>query len=285
MSRIHDALKMAATSKELLQQDASDPHRSESTRLLEVPPSIEEELPSINAETTIAVPIRPNGILEGSRRLGWNLDSRVALPFHNMEPQKACEEFRALRTRLHQIREKRPLKALLVTSAVPQEGRSFVSLNLAHVLALQTESRVLLIDADLRGRSLHSCFDTTATPGLAEYLLQENEEFEIMQRGDAPNLFLIPAGRPVAGPTELVANGRFRSLVSTLGELFDWIVIDSPPATPVSDACSLSNYCDGVVMVVRAKSTPFDAVRKGLERFPEESLVGVVLNQVAGQSR
>src|SRR6202008_46553 len=99
--------------------------------------------------------------------------------------QRAAEEFRGLRNRLEQLREKQNLRSVLVTSAVPQEGRSFVAANLARVLSLHAGNRVLLIDADLRGRRLHSNFGTYASPGLAEYLLYETEERDILQRGQA----------------------------------------------------------------------------------------------------
>jgi capsular exopolysaccharide synthesis family protein len=210
----------------------------------------------------------------------WKPDRKSMLSFEGSASRKAAEEFRNLRTRLYQLRDKQPLKSLLITSAVAQEGKSFVAANLARVLALQAGCRVLLVDADLRERALHRMFGTSVSPGLAEYLLRETDGFEILQRGKADNLFLIPSGRGISGPAELLANGQFRALVSRLGSSFDWIVVDSPSATSISDACSLANCCDGVLMVVRSRATAFDLVRKALERFPEEALVGVVLNEI-----
>jgi capsular exopolysaccharide synthesis family protein len=172
------------------------------------------------------------------------------------------------------------VKSLLVTSAVPTEGKSFVAANLANVLALQPQCRVLLIDANLRSPQLHLVLGTSLTPGFSEYLLQEVEEFGIMQRGTAEGLFFIPAGRSVSGPTELLGGNRLRPLIERCKPLFDWIVIDSPATLPVSDACLLSNFCDGVVMVVRSHSTPFDVVCKARDKFREESIVGVVLNRI-----
>jgi capsular exopolysaccharide synthesis family protein len=207
-------------------------------------------------------------------------DPAWMLSFGGMESAQGTEEFRALRSRLYQLREKRTLKSVLVASALPKEGRSFIAANLAQVMALQPECRVLLIDADLRNPKLNSALGTSPTPGLSEYLLQEAEEFGITQKGSTDNLFFIPSGRSVAGPTELVANGRLKSLIDRFEPLFDWIIIDSPAAVPVSDAGLLANYCDGILMVVRSNSTPFDIVRRARERFREESLVGVVLNVV-----
>jgi Mrp family chromosome partitioning ATPase len=115
-------------------------------------------------------------------------------------------------------------------------------------------------------------------------LLQEADEFGVMQRSGEDNLFFIPSGRTVAGPTELIANGRLKSLIDRVEPLFDWIIVDSPAAVPVSDACLLANYCDGVLMVVRSNSTPFDIVRQARARFHEESLIGVVLNVIEPHS-
>jgi capsular exopolysaccharide synthesis family protein len=202
------------------------------------------------------------------------------ISFAGSGPARGAEEFRLLRSRLYQLQGKHTLKSILIASALPGEGKSFVAANLARVLALQPNCRVLLIDANLRSPRQHSVFGTSARPGFSEYLLQEVDEFGVMQKGGNEHLFLIPAGRDVAGPTELVANGRLKSLTDRLGPLFDWIIVDSPAALPVSDAGLLANHCDGVLMVVRSLSSPYDEVRKARGRFREESLVGVVLNEI-----
>ena len=94
------------------------------------------------------------------------------------------------------------------------------------------------------------------------------------------NLFFIPAGRNISTPAELVANGRLKILLQRVEPLFDWIIIDSPPAVPVSDASLLANFCDGVLMVVRSNATPFDAAKKARQEFQGKTLIGVVLNGV-----
>ena len=177
------------------------------------------------------------------------------------------------------MREAQPLKSLVVTSALPGEGKSFVATNLAQVLSLHAERRVLLIDADLRTPRLHFILGTSATPGLAELLLQEVEQPTAIQKGKVDNLFFMPAGRPVRNPSELLSSGQFKTLVVQLQDFFDWIVIDSPSANPFSDAASVASGCGGVLVVVRANSTPSDIVRKAIEKFPEEALLGVVLNE------
>jgi capsular exopolysaccharide synthesis family protein len=204
--------------------------------------------------------------------------------FKPEEQGYGTEEFRTLRSRLYQMREKQALKKVLITSALPKEGKSFVAANLAQVMVRQHGRRALLIDADLRGARLHQLLGTSATPGLSEYLLGENDEFGIMQRGGMENLFFIPSGRSVSNPAELVANGRLKILLNRVEALFDWIIIDSPPAVPVSDASLLANYCDGVVMVVRSNATPVDMARKARQEFRDKQLVGVVLNGIEPDS-
>jgi capsular exopolysaccharide synthesis family protein len=171
-----------------------------------------------------------------------------------------------------------PLKKLLVSSSLPREGKSFVAANLAQVLVKQQGRRVLLIDGDLRGSKLHSALGTTDAPGLSDYLMGEVDEFTAMQRGPMENLFFLPAGKRVNGPAELVANGRLKFLINRVDALFDWIVVDSPPAVTVSDASLLANFCDGVLLVVRSTMTPFDMARKARMEFGDKQLLGVVLN-------
>src|SRR5207237_6981064 len=126
---------------------------------------------------------------------------------------RGSEEFRTLRSRLYQIREKMTLKKILVTSALPKEGKSFTAANLAQVMVRQHGRRVLLIDADLRGPRLHLMLGTAPGPGLSDYLQGKNDEFSIMQRGPMDNLFFIPSGTGIEDPAELVGNGKLKVLL------------------------------------------------------------------------
>ena len=210
----------------------------------------------------------------------WEPDPRRML-FFSSEEQAPCQEnFRTLRSRLYLLRENTPLSRILVTSSLPKEGKSFVAANLALVMSRQRGCRTLLIDADLRSSSLHSALGTFDAPGLSEYLLGETEEFRIIQKGKVENLFFIPSGRPVSEQSEVIANGRLKLLLDRIGSLFEWVIVDSPAVIPVSDAVVMAGVCDGVLIVVRSNSTPFDIVRKARERFREEHLLGVVLNGI-----
>lgn len=219
-----------------------------------------------------------DGLLARCQQLEWKPDLRTMLFMNGDDGARGTEEFRTLRSRLYHIREKMTLKTLLVTSALPKEGKSFTASNLAQVMVRQHGRRVLLIDADLRGPRLHLMLGTIPGPGLSDYLQGKNDEFSIMQRGPMENLFFIPSGTGIEDPSELLGNGRLKMLLQRVEPLFDWIIIDSSPAILVSDASVLAKACDGVLMVVRSNSTPSDVARKAREQFPERSLIGVLLN-------
>src|SRR3984957_16591895 len=290
MSRIHEALKKAEQERAVSQGGSAHssfatPERSElAARTIDEDPSatVATGVPSGGIPLTSAMPSFANpfgldALLARCPQLQWKPDATM-LFFNGDDSAIGTEEFRTLRSRLYHMREKITLKKLLITSALPKEGKSFTASNLAQVLVRQHGRRVLLIDADLRGPRLHLMLGTTASPGLSDYLQGRSDEFSIMQRGPMENLFLIPSGDEISDPAELVSNGRLKFLLQRVEALFDWIIIDSPPAVPVSDASVLAKSCDGVLMVVRSNATPVDMARRARQEFPDDSLVGVVLN-------
>ena len=285
MSRIHEALKRAE------EERAAQGHHAEPLPPVQMFDSENEpisdplgtaNMPSMGASagSSFSNAFTFDMLMARSQQSNWTPDQKTMLFFNPQEQAYGTEQFRTLRSRLYQIREKQPLKKVLISSALPKEGKSFVAANLAQAMVRQHGRRALLIDADLRGARLHQALGAASTPGLAEYLLGEKDEFAVTQRGPMENLFFIPAGRLVSNPAELVANGRFKFLLSRMEALFDWIIIDSPPAIPVSDPSLLANYCDGVLLVVRSNATPSDIARKAREEFSAKSLIGVVLNGV-----
>jgi len=227
-----------------------------------------------------ATGMNPGSLLARSRETRWTPDPNTMLFFGNDEHASGTEEFRTLRSRLYHLREQQPLSKLLVTSALPKEGKSFTAANLAQVIVRQHGRRVLLIDADLRNPQLHNMLGADPGPGVCEYLRGEADEYSIMQRGSMENLFFIPAGRVGSDASELLSNGRMKSLFSRLEPLFDWIILDSAPAVPVSDAAILSKDCDGILLVVRSNSTPMDAAKRARAEFSGRHIVGVVLNGI-----
>lgn len=284
MSRIHEALKKAEQERAATQGVGVQPGYAPVS--VADTPAVEERLSANKAVATVAdqgvpsfaSPFSVDTLLSRCAQLEWKPDLSTMLFMNGNDGAAGTEQYRTLRSRLYHMREKMTLKMLLVTSALPKEGKSFTAANLAQVMVRQHGRRVLLIDADLRAPRLHLMLGTTTGPGLSEYLQGKNDEFSIMQRGNRDSLFFIPSGTSLDDPAEMVGNGRLKMLLQRVEPLFDWIIIDSPPTIPVSDATVLSKACDGVLMVVRSNSTPSDIARRARMEFPDDVLVGVVLN-------
>jgi protein-tyrosine kinase len=283
MSRIHEALKKAEQERAATQGNSlpsfattpvADPPVFAEPQPVTIPPAAVAHA----GMPALASPFSIDTLLARCAQREWKPDLATMLFLNGDDSARGTEEFRTLRSRLYHLREKMPLKKILVTSALPKEGKSFTSSNLAQVVVRQHGRRALLIDADLRAPRLHTMLGTTSDPGLSDYLTGKVDEFSIMQRGPLENLFFIPSGTGAADPAELIGNGRLKLLLQRVEPLFDWIIIDSPPAIPVSDASVLAKVCDGVLMVVRSNSTPVDLARRARQEFPEEVLIGAVLN-------
>lgn len=280
MSRIHEALKKAEQERAMSQPAA--PPAAVST-LLEPPLDAAAVISSATAMAGAAAPViglNPNSLLGSCRQTRWNPDSKTMLFFGKDEHGSGMEEFRTLRSRLYQAREKNGLNKLLVTSALPKEGKSFTAANLAQVIVRQHGRRAVLVDADLRNPQMHNLLGAEYGPGVSEYLRGEADELSIIQSGPMENLFFVPAGRCGSNSAELLANGRMKFLLSRLETAFDWIIVDSAPAVPVADASIIAKDCDGVLLVVRSNSTPSDAARRARNEFAGHNLVGVVLNGI-----
>src|SRR5690348_14479245 len=185
MSRIHEALKRAEEQRAASQGGhvpaVQNPEGTVTDSSMATPQvetastSMASQVPSFASQFTF------DTLLARCPQHDWSPDMKTMLFFNAEEQAYGTEEFRTLRSRLYQMREKQALKKVLVTSALPKEGKSFVAANLAQVMVRQHGRRALLIDADLRGARLHHALGTSANPGLAEYLLGENDEFGVMQ--------------------------------------------------------------------------------------------------------
>ncbi len=201
----------------------------------------------------------------------------------------AAEQFRRLRSRLLEFRGTQPLKKVLISSAVPQEGKSFVAANLAVSLGQHRGSRVLLIDGDMRRYSMQNYFGMPFQPGLPDFLTGRATPWEIIQRADEDtlaayprllNLCVIAGGGSTEHVTDLSEDSRFGKLLECVEPYFDWIVIDSSPVTLVADAVNLARRCDGVLLVVRAGMTKYQVAQKAQAELQAAPLLGVVLNAV-----
>lgn len=292
MSRIHEALKKAEEARAAAQgtdavalpaDSASAPPMSES----------ESAVPAVNlsARATVAAPatgghLRFDDFCVRCAHPQWNFVPEMNVFFHPDAGGLVAEQFRTLRSRLYQLHNngKGPLRRLLITSSIPGEGKTFVANNLAQAIVRQPDRRALLIDIDLRCSRLHLQLGAPVAPGLTEYLRGEADETAIIQHGTKGNLCFIAGGNEVKNPSELLANGRLKILLDRISPLFDWIIVDSPPCLPVADANVLAEYCDGVLLVVRAGTTPAATVQRACQELMKRNVVGVVLNAVDGGS-
>lgn len=167
-----------------------------------------------------------------------------------------AEQFRKLRTSFSFIGIDSRRKKLLVTSSISGEGKSFIATNLAISVAL-TDKKVILIEGDLINPSLTQDLNIKNDVGLSDFLKGETEvESIIKSTSISPNLFIIPSGPLPNNPSELIENGRLREFFNYLSTVFDYIIVDAPPAIPISDAYVLSTYCDATLYVVRHNHTP-----------------------------
>ncbi|MCG3163336.1 MAG: hypothetical protein JMDDDDMK_04730 [Acidobacteria bacterium] len=189
-----------------------------------------------------------------------------------------CEQYRTLRTQLFHAAEKRQTQVVVVTSALAGEGKTSTALNLALAVAQSKESRVLVIDGDLRRPNIASYLGMRPKLGLSEVLKGEVETLDPIVCLDEPELYVLPISREAANPTELLSSERFAETVKELRDYFDFILIDSPPVMPFADARLLSNIADAVILVVRAEKAPYETVEKAVEVLPSGRILGVVLN-------
>lgn len=192
-----------------------------------------------------------------------------------------AEKFRFLGVRLRQLQQTRPLKKLLITSTIPEEGKTTIAANLAAILARKQQPRILLLEGDLRRPSLSTQFGLGKLPGLSEWLQGESRPIQHIYRLEGPNLWLLPAGRPPENPLELMQSGRLSELLKQLSTWFDWIVIDSPPILPLADTSVWARLADGILLVTREGTTKKRMLQQGLQALEQTKLLGAVVNSSA----
>jgi succinoglycan biosynthesis transport protein ExoP len=258
MSRIFDALRKAETERKESQDAAPSPGapaRREVAGGVALPPDALDRVPAVRC-----------GQADRGRRAAT--------------PGDAGEEsFRVLRHRLELIRRRRPLGKLLVTSAVPKEGKTTVATNLAATLA-RSSGRVLLIDADLRHPGVDGALALPPMAGLGEWLEGREELHSVLRKVEPHGFLYLAAGEARANPAELLRRAPLAEFLAASATAFDWIVIDSPPLVPFVDAHHLATLADGVLMVLRQNVTPRPAIEQAFAALDRAFVAGAVLNGV-----
>jgi len=298
MSHIYEALQRAEAERKSGAQAVATPEEP-----AHQPMAFATAMPPVEATVAVAtVPevvsraeiVEPapvdRSFLNNIRRRPWN-PSFERLPALE-RGGVGVEQFRSLRSRIQEFRDLRPLKTVLVSSGLPQEGKSFIAVNLAINLARHKSSKVLLIDGDMRCSSLHHYLGSEFHPGLPDYLSGKATLQEVIQSPEDSkdrdpamtavlnNIAFIPGGDGGDLAADLSASKRFEELLTAAAPYFDWIIVDSPPVLLVSDAVNLARACDAVLLVARSGVTTFPVAQRAQQELKASNIIGFVLNAV-----
>ncbi|HXY02679.1 MAG TPA: CpsD/CapB family tyrosine-protein kinase [Terriglobales bacterium] len=285
MSHIFDALQRA-------EAEQSGNELSLTRQLLQMaqagaPPLIEVAEAAPAPEDRLAQPL-PETLTPSAAELQTVFESFASLPLVlppnsrlvsiTEKDSLAAEKFRFLAVRLRQLQQTRPLKKLLMTSTIPEEGKSTLALNLACTLARRKEKRTLLLDGDLRRPTVAKQLGLGSVSGLSECLQDDAKLTTSIYRLDALGLWVLPAGSATQNPLELMQSGKLLPLMDQLSEWFDWIVIDSPPVLPFADTIIWARLSDGILLATRKGKTEKKQLKRGLDALEKTKLLGAILN-------
>ncbi len=194
----------------------------------------------------------------------------------------AAEQYRRLAAALHELQVARSLKTVMVTSALPQEGKTLTVSNLALTLSGSYNRRVLLIDADLRRPTIHEVLHLPNASGLSDLLASDGAAMRVIEA--APRLHVVPAGRPTGNPMAALTSDRMRAFLKHAETAYDWVLLDAPPVGIMPDAGLLAGMTGATLFVIAAGSTPYPVIQRALEELGRECVIGTVLNRVDERS-
>ena len=286
MSRLGAALERAATGAVARRDPDVEPAQSD----MPVNASAGFEIPAVEPEVAAPMPAQgpgahtnanPGGsVPEGERGQFREFHREYVdkLVVSNTVPQALREQYRRLAANLHHAQEEAGIKTLMVTSAVPDEGKTLTATNVALTLSESYRRRVLLIDADLRRPSLDDVFKLPKGFGLNEALTgRADRKVSITQV--SRNLSLLPAGTPDSDPMSVLTSERMRNLIREASAAFEWVIMDTPPIGILTDAKLLGAMVDGALLVVRAGRTPANQIQRAVDSLGKNRILGVVLNR------
>ena len=243
----------------------------------ELPPA---ELPLSEltlAATRTEAPAR--GIFAGAKVLLPALAGDARLVCLTDQGGMAAEKFRVLGLKLRHMREKRKLKRIVITSSIPEEGKSLIAANLALNQARSKVLSAVLIDGDLRRPELASRFGFHRNlAGLSEVLRGERQLSEVVYKLEGSGLWFLPAGMTPENPLEVMQSGRLQQLLEQLDASFDWMIVDTPPVRPLADTPLWMKLADGVLLVTREGVCEKKQLERALEVIDPATMLGVVVN-------
>ena len=266
MSRVEQALRRAnvtsANTYVIVEDDAAGPLPITHQPLVEVPEPARVDGDPVDAGLTM----RPAAAFE---------KLVIARGFDPI----AVEQYRKLAAALHQMQLDHGTRSVMVTSALPGEGKTLTAANLAVTLSESFQRRVLLIDADLRRPGAHDIFRVSNESGLSDELDADRGTLQSLI-DVSPRLTLLPGGSPSADPMSRLTSARMQHLLDDAVTRFDWVVLDTPPVLSMPDASLLARMLDVIVFLVRAGKTPSRSIQRAMGVIDRTKIAGVVLNRV-----
>lgn len=251
---------------------------------LERSPKTPGELQAIpGPDLPAELPASPDLSQVPEERVNLRPESRVVMINDPRSP--GADRFRYLRMHLRALKTSAKLQSLVITSPLPRDGKSTVTINLATVLAEHGKRAVLVIEADLHQPALAKALGLAPRPGLAECLEKNLDPLSGLRRLDPLRWYLLQGGQPQSNPTELVQSAELSKVLAKLAPLFDWILIDTPPVAPLTDALSISRQTDATLLVVRADHTPREAVDDAVSHLGANRVAAIVFNGAHGLNR
>jgi capsular exopolysaccharide synthesis family protein len=188
-----------------------------------------------------------------------------------------ADQFRRLAATLLHVQRTERLRSVMVTSALPEDGKTLTAINLAMVLSASYRRRVLLVEGDFRRPAISRAAGIPVGPGLSEALkAHDDRKAPLIQLSET--LTLLPAGRPDSDPLSALTSSRLQALFQDAAENFDWVIVDTPPLGATTDASLLCPLVDAALLVVRVGRTPLSAVRQAIDTLGRDRILGVVMN-------
>ncbi|BBO81356.1 polysaccharide biosynthesis protein [Desulfosarcina ovata subsp. sediminis] len=266
MGKIHEALEKSGRAKDMkVAATLSQPH------------------PARQANSEIEIKVVP-------KTKSAEKQPEAIVPEHKLDPHLVAyhspagveaEIFKILRTNILFPKTGAPPRSIMVTSAIPGDGKSFVAANLAISIAQGIEDHVLLMDCDMRRSSIHKSFGfTDNTPGLSDYLDRKQPLESLLKKTVVDKLTILPGGPQPTNPSELLSSQAMKALLKEARSRYNdrYIIVDTPPPQLTAETTALANYIDGIILVIRYASTPKDMIKELIEKLGKEKIIGVVMN-------
>jgi non-specific protein-tyrosine kinase len=195
--------------------------------------------------------------------------------------------YKVLRTQIQQRTKEKGWNTVMITSALPGEGKTHTSINLAFTFAKEIAQTVLLVDCDLKRQDIHKRLGVRSPKGLIDYLVDDCSMEELMIRPDIDNLSFISGGRTIHDSTELLGSPKMKALVAEMKNRYQdrYVFFEVPPVLFGADAVAFAPLVDCILFVVEAGRTSVQSVRKALELLPEEKVLGCVLNRLKSSQK